>query len=141
MRRPCLAVAAVLALASCRPERPKVPELPAAFASLPTPPDATFLGRSGGSDVLMLTFGSPMRSDSVATYYRRLFKADTEYHVLNENAGAAGEVAFYVELSKRPMWIRIRPSADSAGSVVELTGAVVGGADTSAAPTPGAAAK
>ena len=126
MKRSYLAAAAlVLVLPGCRPDRPKLPDLPAAFGTLPLPPDAEFLSRSGSSDALMLTFRSPVPADSVTGYYRRMFHADTSYKVLGDSKGEAGEQAFYVEVATRPLWIRIRPDAGAAGSVVELTGAVV----------------
>lgn len=124
--------------AACHPSRPKLPELPAAFANLPTPPNAQFIGRSGGADVLMLTFSSPLEPDSVVNYYRQMFTRDTIYHLLGDNKGATGEEAFYVESSKRPMWVRVRPNAGGVGSVVELTGAVVGPADTASGGAAGA---
>lgn len=138
MLRSALALCALLLVAGCRPERPKLPELPSAFANLPLPPDAQFLGRTGESDVLTLTFSSPGQSDSVAAYYRRLFHGDSAYRVIGDTKGAAGEASFYVEVAKRPLWVRVRSDANGIGSVVELTGAVVTASDTGkrASPAP-----
>ena len=86
----------------------------------------------------MLTFTSPFSPDSVVAFYRRMFAADTVYHLLGDNKGGVGEEAFYVETAKRPMWVRIRPNAGGVGSVVELTGAVVDQTDTTAKDTTGA---
>ena len=87
--------------------------------------------------MLMLTFTSPFAPDSVVAFYRRMFTTDSLYHLLGDNKGAAGEEAFYVETAKRPMWVRVRPNAGGAGSVVELTGAVTGPSDTSTKSAPG----
>ena len=126
MKRSLVVLAAlVAALPACHPERPKLPDLPAAFNTLPLPPDAQFLARSGSSDALMLTFRTPLVADSATAYYRRLFHSDTSYHMLGDSRGDSGEHAYYVEVATRPLWIRIRPDASSSGSVVELTGAVV----------------
>ena len=88
----------------------------------------------------MLTSPPRLVEESDTAYYRKLFHADTSYHVLGDSKGAAGEHAYYVEVATRPLWIRIRPDASSPGSVVELTGAVVasgaGAALDSAAPHP-----
>lgn len=126
MTRHSLALAAIaFALVACRPDAPQPPSFGAAFSTLPLPPGAQFVSRAGSSDALMLTFRSPLPADSVTGYYRRMFHADTSYKVLGDSKGEAGEQAFYVEVATRPLWIRIRPDAGTAGSVVELTGAVV----------------
>ncbi|MGB7212899.1 MAG: hypothetical protein WBC97_09735 [Gemmatimonadales bacterium] len=133
MKRSFLALAAlVVVLPSCRPDRPKLPDLPAAFNTLPLPPDAEFIARTGSADALMLTFRTPLVADSATAYYRRLFHADTSYHMFGDTQGDSGEHAYYVEKATRPLWVRIRPDAGSGGSVVELTGAVVTPHDSTA---------
>ncbi|MGH7735689.1 MAG: hypothetical protein ACREOE_18825, partial [Gemmatimonadales bacterium] len=135
MKRSFLALAAlVVALPSCRPDRPKLPDLPAAFSTLPLPPDAEFISRTGSADALMLTFRTPLIADSAASYYRKLFHADTSYHVFGDTKGDSGEHAYYVEIATRPLWVRIRPDASAGGSVVELTGAVVARPDSTPPP-------
>ncbi|MFI5236167.1 MAG: hypothetical protein ACHQXA_10685 [Gemmatimonadales bacterium] len=129
----CSAALLVGLTVGCRPQPPKLPSLPAAFANLPLPPNGAFVGRSGSEDALVLTFNSPMSADSVTGYYRSMFKADTLYHVLGDSKGAVGEQAFYLETTGRPLWIRIRPEAGASGSIVELTGAVVPAPDSAAA--------
>ena len=121
---PVAALAAALLL-GCTPDRPKLPTLPAAFASLPLPPVPEYLGQSGSEDALMFTFRSAEPSDTVAAYYERLFAADSNYRMVNRNTGAEGEHAYYVEYNGRPLWVRVRPEAGNEGSIVELTGAVV----------------
>ena len=130
--RVIVGVATLALAAGCHPSRPKLPDLPAAFANLPAPPDAQFLGRSGGADVLVLTFSSPYSPDTVVAYYKKLFTTNALYHLLGDNRGATGEEAFYVETSNRPLWVRVRPNAGGLGSIVELTGAVVNQTDTAA---------
>ena len=130
MRHFAFAVLAAAALVGCTPDRPKLPSLPAAFATLPLPPDPEFLTQTGGEDALMFTFRTIHPADSVAAYYRVLFAADSGYKVLTTNTGTSGEHAYYIEYRRRPMWIRIRPEAGSEGSVIELTGAVVSHDDT-----------
>ncbi|MGH7533236.1 MAG: hypothetical protein ACREL4_08095 [Gemmatimonadales bacterium] len=135
MKRSFLVLAAlVVALPSCRPDRPKLPDLPAAFSTLPLPPDAEFVSRTGSADALMLTFRTPLVADSTTAYYRALFHADTSYHVLGDTKGDSGEHAYYVEVGTRPLWVRIRSDASSIGSVVELTGAVVAPQDSTPPP-------
>lgn len=118
-------VTAAILLAGCKPDAPKLPTLPAAFATLPLPPEPEFIGQSGSEDALMFTFRSSVGPDTIKSYYTRLFGRDTAYHVVSSNAGGAGEHAFYVEIRGRPLWIRIRPEAGNQGSIIELTGAVV----------------
>src|SRR5690348_1918230 len=127
---PFATVSAALVLVGCKPDAPKLPTLPAAFATLPLPPNPEFIGQSGSEDALMFTFRSAIASDTITKYYTMLFGRDSAYHVVSSNAGGAGEHAFYVEYKSRPLWIRIRPEAGSDGSIVELTGAVVSTPDT-----------
>ncbi len=130
MRSLTVAALAAALLLGCSPDRPKLPSLPAAFATLPLPPNPEYLGQSGSEDALMFTFRSATPADTVAEFYRRLFAGDTIYHMISNTRGAAGEHAYYVEYTKRPLWVRIRPEAGNEGSIIELTGAVVAGADT-----------
>ena len=130
MRQLTVAALAATLLLGCTRDRPKLPSLPAAFATLPLPPTPEYLGQSGSEDALMFTFRSSMAADTVAEFYRRLFVGDTIYHMISNTKGAAGEHAYYVEYTKRPLWVRIRPEAGNEGSIIELTGAVVAGADT-----------
>ena len=130
MRHLTVAALAAALLLGCTPDRPKLPSLPAAFATLPLPPQPEYLGQSGSEDALMFTFRSATPADSVASFYQKLFTGDTLYHMISNTKGAQGEHAYYVEYSKRPLWVRIRPEAGNEGSIIELTGAVVTGADT-----------
>lgn len=130
MRHLTVAALAAALLLGCSPDRPKLPSLPAAFATLPLPPNPEYLGQSGSEDALMFTFRSATPADTVAEVYRRLFVGDTIYHMISNTRGAEGEHAYYVEYRKRPLWVRIRPEAGNEGSIIELTGAVVAGADT-----------
>ncbi len=130
MRQLTVAALAATLLLGCTRDRPKLPSLPAAFATLPLPPTPEYLGQSGSEDALMFTFRSATPADVVAEYYRGLFVADTIYHMISNTRGAEGEHAYYVEYNKRPLWVRIRPEAGNEGSIIELMGAVVAGADT-----------
>jgi hypothetical protein len=130
MRQTLLAAFSLLALVGCSNERPRLPSLPAAFATIPLPPSAEYIGQSGSEDALMFTFRSVSPPDSVADSYRKVFSADSLYTSLSASQGAPGEHAFYVEYGRRPLWVRIRPEAGSPGSIIELTGAVVARPDT-----------
>jgi hypothetical protein len=130
MRHLPVAAFAVALLIGCTPDRPKLPSLPAAFSTLPLPPDPEYLGQSGSEDALMFTFRTPRNADSVAAVYEQIFEADSVYKVLSRNLGADGEHAYYLEYNRRPLWIRIRPEAGNEGTIVELTGAVIAVADT-----------
>jgi len=136
MRFPVLAAVAVALLAGCTPDQPKLPSLPEAFAALPLPPAADYLGRAGSEDALMFTFRSAWEADTVAAYYNALFASDTTYHVRNKTVGTSGEHAYYITYTQRPIWLRIRPEAGNEGSIVELTGAVVPPVDSAALATP-----
>ena len=130
MRQTLLAAFSLLALVGCGDDRPRLPSLPAAFATIPLPPSAEYIGQSGSEDALMFTFRSISPADSIAASYRRVFTSDTLYTSLSVSQGAPGEHAFYVEYQRRPIWVRIRPEAGSPGSIIELTGAVVAKPDS-----------
>ena len=130
MRQTLLAAFSFLALVGCGDDRPRLPSLPAAFATIPLPPSAEYIGQSGSEDALMFTFRSVAPPDSIAASYRRVFTSDTLYTSLSASQGAPGEHAFYVEYRRRPIWVRIRPEAGSPGSIIELTGAVVARPDS-----------
>jgi hypothetical protein len=118
-----LAALAVIALA-CGPERPKMPRLADALPNLPLPPNPTFVSRSGGPDALQISLRTPESMEAVTAYYRRVLRKDG-WTLVNDAKDQEGAVVLYAQQKGPPLWVRIRPAADGAGTLVDLTGAVV----------------
>ncbi len=122
-----LSVACALLL-GCRADSPPPPKLPDAFAvfpNLPLPPEAKLVSRSGSSDALQLTLFTSGKTDAVAEYYRDHLSSG-KWRLVGDTKRPDGSLALYAELDGRPLWVRIWPTSDSAGTMVELAGAVLG---------------
>ena len=120
------------ALVACGDKTPKMAKLNQALPNIPLPPAAKFVGRSGGPDALQITVRSPAGPDAVANYYRGVFKSGN-WKLVNDAKDAEGATVLFAQQDGPPLWVRIRPADDGAGTVVELSGAVLGKADSAAA--------
>ncbi|HET9039965.1 MAG TPA: hypothetical protein VFN40_07335 [Gemmatimonadales bacterium] len=120
------------ALAACGDKAPKIAQLNQALPNIPLPPAAKFIGRTGGPDALQVTVRSPAGADEVANYYRGVFKTGN-WKLVNDAKDAEGATVLFAQQNGPPLWVRIRPAEDGAGTVVELSGAVLTKADSAAA--------
>jgi hypothetical protein len=120
------------ALAACGDKTPKMAQLNQALPNIPLPPGASFVGRAGGPDALQVTVRSPADADAVANYYRGVFKTGN-WKLVNDAKDAEGATVLLAQQDGPPLWVRIRPADDGAGTVVELSGAVLSKADSTAA--------
>jgi|SRR3990172_10214513 len=120
------------ALAACGDKAPKIAKLSDALPNLPLPPQASFVGRTGGPDALQITVRSPARADVVAAYYRNVFKTGA-WRLVNDATDAEGATVLLAQQDGPPLWVRIQNAEDGRGTLVELTGAVLPKADSSAA--------
>jgi hypothetical protein len=117
------------ALAACADKTPKPPKLSEALPNIPLPPQASFVGRSGGSDALQITVRSPAAADAVGNYYRGVFKTGN-WKLVNDAKDAEGATVLFAQQNGPPLWVRIYPAADGGGSIVELSGAVLSKIDS-----------
>jgi hypothetical protein len=113
-----------LALAACGDQAPRTARLSEALPNLPLPPRPSFVSRAGGPDALQVTVRSPTSADSVATYYRQVFKRGN-WRLVNDAKDAEGATVLFAKQNGPPLWVRIREAEDGPGSLVELSGAVV----------------
>jgi hypothetical protein len=119
-------LAACVTLLACGDKPPTPPKLSQVFSRLPIPPQARFVSRSGGADAIQITLRTPMQPDSIASYYRRVFKTDN-WKLINDGKDQSGAVVFFAQRENRPLWVRVRLDEGGTGSLVDLAGAVVAG--------------
>jgi hypothetical protein len=117
------------ALVACGDKAPKMAQLNQALPNIPLPPEAKFVGRSGGPDALQVTVRSPVAPDAVANYYRAVFKTGN-WKLVNEAKDADGATVLFAQQNGPPLWVRILPADEGSGSIVELSGAVLSKADS-----------
>jgi hypothetical protein len=120
------------ALTACADKRPKTPSLGEAIPNLPLPPQATFVSRAGGPDALQITVRSPEAADSVAAYYRGVFKTGT-WRLVNDAKDVEGATVLLAQQKGPPLWVRIQKAEDGAGSLIQISGAVLPKHDSAAA--------
>ena len=119
-----VACAVLLACGSESPG-PKPPSTFAVFPNLPLRPGAEFISRAGSADALQLTMFSPTKAAGVTEYYRDVLSKG-KWRLVGDVKKPDGSIVLYAEQGGTPLWVRIRPTSDSAGTMVELTGALVG---------------
>jgi hypothetical protein len=120
-------IVACLVLLACgsEPRGPKPPSLGEAFSHLPLPPQPELVSQTGSADALQLTLHSPANLDVVADYYRNTLSTGA-WRLVSDTKTADGSVVMYAEQNGPPMWVRIWKSENRPGTMVQLTGAVVG---------------
>ena len=121
-----LSVACALLLGCGRESPPpQPPDAFAVFPNLPLPPDPQVVSRAGSPDALQLTLFSPATADIVTGYYRSQLSGG-KWRLVSDVKRPDGSVALYAEQDGPPLWVRIWPTSDGAGTMVELAGALVG---------------
>ena len=119
-------------LSACGSEA-REPNLPAnakVFPNLPLPPSSQFVSRAGSEDALQIRLFSAKRPDDITMYYRDLLSKGN-WRLVSDVKKSDGSVMLYAEQDGPPIWVRIWPTSDRVGTMVELSGVVVGGsADT-----------
>ena len=118
-------VCAVLLACGSESPGPKPPSTFSVFPNLPLPPGAEFISRAGSADALQLTMFSPTKAAGVTEYYRDVLSKG-KWRLVGDVKKPDGSIVLYAEQGGTPLWVRIRATSDSAGTMVELTGALVG---------------
>lgn len=125
-------LALCIALAACGDKAPKVAQINDAMPNLPLPPDPSFVQRAAGPDALQVTVRSSASTESVAAYYRQVFKQGS-WRLVNDAKDADGATVLLAQRDGPPLWVRIQADPSGQGSLVELSGAVVPRSDSAAA--------
>jgi hypothetical protein len=118
-------VCLILVACGSEPRGPQPPSLGAAFSHLPLPPEPELISQGGSADALQLTLHSPANFADVTEYYRNVLSSGN-WRLISDTKSADGSVALYAEQNGPPMWVRIWKAGDRGGTMVQLTGAVIG---------------
>jgi hypothetical protein len=121
-------IVACAALFACGSDAapPKPPDAFKVLPNLPLPPGAQFVSQAGSEDALQITMFSPSSAAGVIDYYRETLSRG-KWRLVGDVKKPDGSVVLYAEQEGPPMWVRIWPTSDGAGTMVELAGAVVVG--------------
>lgn len=115
-------------LVACGSEA-REPNLPAnakVFPNLPLPPSSQFISRAGSEDALQIRLFSTNRPDDITAYYRNLLSRGN-WRLMSDVKKSDGSVMFYAEQDGPPIWVRVWPTSDGVGTMVELSGVVLAG--------------
>jgi hypothetical protein len=124
--RTLLSAACVIFLAcGSEPRGPKPPDFAAAFSHLPLPPRPELVSQAAGADALQLTVHSPSDMADVTDYYRNLLSSE-DWRLISDTKNRDGSIVLYAEHEGPPLWVRIWKPSDRSGTLVQLSGAVVG---------------
>jgi hypothetical protein len=117
--------AALVVLVACGSESraPELPDFMTAFPNLALPAQAELVSRSGSKDALQLTLRTPADEAHVISYYRDVLSAGN-WRLVGDSKNPDGSTVLYAEQDGPPLWVRIWKGSDSAGTMVQLTGAV-----------------
>jgi hypothetical protein len=118
----CLLGGLVLACGS-ETRTPKLPDLGAAFPTLPLPPKPELVSQTGSADALQLTLRTPSDLDRIVAYYRDALSKGN-WRLVSDITNPDGSVVLYAEQNGPPMWVRIWKPKGASGTLVQLTGAV-----------------
>jgi hypothetical protein len=120
-----VSVACVLMVAcGSEPRAPKLPASVTVFPNLLLPPSAQFVSRSGSEETLQIRLFSAKKPDEIIRHYRDLLKGKG-WRLVSDVKRPDGSVMLYAEQDGPPLWVRIWPTSDGVGTMVELSGAVV----------------
>jgi hypothetical protein len=137
-----LSTLCVLALAcgsdTDRPAKP--PDSFTVFPNLPLPPGAQFVSQAGSSDALQITIFSPSETRYVLAYYRRVL-SNAPWRLVSDHKKPDGKILLYAEQDGPPLWVSVWPTTDSAGTMVQLAGAVLAKDSVKAGTEPSATQK
>jgi hypothetical protein len=115
---------AVVALVACKDREPEMAKVSDVFPTLPLPPQATVVSRSGGPEALQLTLRSSAKAKDVEAYYRALL-TKSGWRLVNDMRDRDGSVVLLAQQKGPTLWVRIKSTDDSNATMVELTGAVL----------------
>ena len=118
------AAAALVALVGCGDKSAKSADIANALPNVPLPPNPTVVARSAGANTAMITLRSPAKITDVEAYYRSVLTGPG-WKLIKRSTDRSGAIIMLAEQDGPPLWVRLRSMPDSAGTLVDLAGAVV----------------
>jgi hypothetical protein len=115
----------VLLACGSEPRATKEPPIQQVFPNLLLPPEPELVSRSGSEDALQLTVHTPSDIAKVAEYYRDVLSRG-KWRLVSDVKSADGSTVLYAEQDGPPIWVRIWKPGDRPGTMVQLSGALVG---------------
>ena len=127
-------VSALLVACGSEPAPPKLPASVTVFPKLLLPPSSQFVSRSGNEETLQIRLLSAKKVDEIIKYYRDQLNGKG-WRLVSDVKRSDGSVMLYAEQDGPPIWVKIWPTSDRLGTLVELSGAVVAKRTDSTAPS------
>ena len=124
LHRLLLPLGVVLAISACKKEKPEeVPSALDVFPAIITPPNASYVSKSGTKDALALLLRTPVKPDAATNFYRAALRPP-EWRLISDAKDNQGATILYAERGGRPLWVRVWPDSEFNATFVEMTGAV-----------------
>jgi hypothetical protein len=92
--------------------------------TIPLPPEARLVARSGGTEAVQLTVRTPAAPPDVERYYRGVLSKG-QWKLVKDSRDPSGAVVLLAQQKGPPLWVRIRSADDGPGTLIDLAGAVV----------------
>ena len=121
-----LGLVALALLAGCKDQESDMPKVSQVFPNLPLPPQARVMSRSGSRDAMQITVMSNTKATEIEEYYRSMLTRNG-WTLTNDMRDKDGSLVLLAEQDGPPLWVRIKSTDDSVGTIVELNGAVMPG--------------
>ena len=125
-RMVCGALIVLILGCGSEPKATKEPSVAQVFPTLPLPPHPQLVSRSGSADGLQITMRSGADIATVAGFYRGSLSSGN-WRLVSDVKNPDGSIALYAEQNGGPpLWVRIWAPGDTNGTMVQLTGVVLG---------------
>jgi hypothetical protein len=122
----CGALVALILGCRSEPKAAKEPTVAQVFPTLPLPANPELVSRSGSADGLQITVRSGAEFSNVAGYYRRTLSSGN-WRLMSDVKSPDSSIALYAEQNGGPpLWVRIWKAGEGNGTMVQLTGVVLG---------------
>jgi hypothetical protein len=123
-----ISAAVIVLVLACgsEPKPTKEPTVAQVFPTLPLPPRPQLVSRSGSADGLQITMRSGADIATVSGFYRSSLSSGN-WRLVSDVKSPDSSIALYAEQNGGPpLWVRIWKAGEGNGTMVQLTGVVLG---------------